>query len=96
MLKTMRRNVKSLKPILWLIVATFVVAIFAIVHLGMILGVPVLLAAVIKVTGALSAVFSNDVVCLAVAPVLSVACRRRGSIRRRSRSRWSTRWPATC
>jgi len=30
MLKTMRRNVKSLKPILWLIVATFVVAIFAI------------------------------------------------------------------
>ena len=30
MLKTMRRNVKSLKPILWLVVATFVVAIFAI------------------------------------------------------------------
>ena len=30
MLKTMRRNVKSLKPVLWLIVATFVVAIFAI------------------------------------------------------------------
>jgi len=30
MLKTMRKNVKSLKPILWLIVATFVVAIFAI------------------------------------------------------------------
>jgi peptidyl-prolyl cis-trans isomerase D len=30
MLKTMRRNVKSLKPILWLIVATFIVAIFAI------------------------------------------------------------------
>jgi peptidyl-prolyl cis-trans isomerase D len=30
MLKTMRRNVKSLKPILWLIVATFVIAIFAI------------------------------------------------------------------
>jgi peptidyl-prolyl cis-trans isomerase D len=30
MLKTMRRNVKSLKPILWIIVATFIVAIFAI------------------------------------------------------------------
>ncbi len=30
MLKTMRRNVKSLKPILWLIVATFIVAIFTI------------------------------------------------------------------
>ena len=30
MLKTMRRNVKSLKPILWLIVVTFIVAIFAI------------------------------------------------------------------
>jgi peptidyl-prolyl cis-trans isomerase D len=30
MLKTMRRNVKSLKPVLWLIVATFIVAIFAI------------------------------------------------------------------
>jgi peptidyl-prolyl cis-trans isomerase D len=30
MLKTMRKNVKSLKPILWLIVATFIIAIFAI------------------------------------------------------------------
>jgi peptidyl-prolyl cis-trans isomerase D len=30
MLKTMRRNVKSLKPILWLVVLTFIVAIFAI------------------------------------------------------------------
>ncbi len=30
MLKSLRRNVKSLKPILWLIVATFIVAIFAI------------------------------------------------------------------
>jgi len=30
MLKTMRRNVKSLKPILWIVVATFIVAIFAI------------------------------------------------------------------
>lgn len=30
MLKTMRRNVKSLKPVLWIVVATFVVAIFAI------------------------------------------------------------------
>jgi peptidyl-prolyl cis-trans isomerase D len=30
MLKTMRRNVKSLKPVMWLVVATFIVAIFAI------------------------------------------------------------------
>jgi peptidyl-prolyl cis-trans isomerase D len=30
MLKTMRRNVKSLKPVLWLVVITFIVAIFAI------------------------------------------------------------------
>jgi peptidyl-prolyl cis-trans isomerase D len=30
MLKTMRRNVKSLKPVMWIVVATFVVAIFAI------------------------------------------------------------------
>ena len=30
MLKTMRQNVKSLKPILWLVVVTFIVAIFAI------------------------------------------------------------------
>jgi peptidyl-prolyl cis-trans isomerase D len=30
MLKTMRKNVKSLKPVLWIIVATFIVAIFAI------------------------------------------------------------------
>lgn len=30
MLKTIRRNMKSLKPILWLVVATFIVAIFAI------------------------------------------------------------------
>ena len=35
---------------------------------------PVLLGVVIFVTGALSAVFSNDVVCLAVAPVLVQAC----------------------
>ena len=35
---------------------------------------PVLLGVVILVTGALSAVFSNDVVCLAVAPVLVQAC----------------------
>ncbi|MEW5864332.1 MAG: anion transporter [Pseudomonadota bacterium] len=39
---------------------------------------PVLLAAVIGVAAALSAVFSNDVVCLAVAPVLIDGCRRRG------------------
>ena len=30
MLKTMRRNVKSLKPVLWIVVATFIIAIFAI------------------------------------------------------------------
>ncbi|HET9645144.1 MAG TPA: anion transporter [Burkholderiaceae bacterium] len=39
---------------------------------------PRLLAALIGVVAALSAVFSNDVVCLAVAPVLVEACRRRG------------------
>jgi len=37
-----------------------------------------LLAAVIAVVAVLSAVFSNDVVCLAVAPVLIDGCRRRG------------------
>src|SRR5207245_10731909 len=35
---------------------------------------PALLAALIVVVAALSAVFSNDVVCLAVAPVLIEAC----------------------
>jgi len=39
---------------------------------------PALLAAVIVVVAALSAVFSNDVVCLSVAPVLAAACARRG------------------
>jgi Na+/H+ antiporter NhaD/arsenite permease-like protein len=42
------------------------------------LGPGVLLAAVIAVVAALSAVFSNDVVCLAVTPVLADACLRRG------------------
>lgn len=37
-----------------------------------------LLGAVIAMTGLLSAIFSNDVVCLAVAPVLVGACLRRG------------------
>ena len=37
-----------------------------------------LLAAVVIVVGLLSAVFSNDVVCLAVAPALMEACARRG------------------
>ncbi len=41
-------------------------------------GPPLLLAAVILVVAALSAVFSNDVVCLAIAPVLADACLRRG------------------
>ena len=35
---------------------------------------PALLAALVAVVGALSAVFSNDVICLAVAPVLADAC----------------------
>lgn len=39
---------------------------------------PALLAALIAMVAALSAVFSNDIVCLAVAPVLIDACRRRG------------------
>jgi Na+/H+ antiporter NhaD/arsenite permease-like protein len=39
---------------------------------------PLFLAALIAVVAALSAVFSNDVICLAVAPVLIEACRRRG------------------
>jgi Na+/H+ antiporter NhaD/arsenite permease-like protein len=38
---------------------------------------PVLLGALILAVAAMSAVFSNDVVCLAVAPVLIDACRRR-------------------
>ena len=38
----------------------------------------VLLLALVLAAAALSAVFSNDVVCLAVAPVLADACRRRG------------------
>jgi Na+/H+ antiporter NhaD/arsenite permease-like protein len=39
---------------------------------------PALLAVVIAFVAALSAVFSNDIVCLAVAPVLADACLRRG------------------
>jgi Na+/H+ antiporter NhaD/arsenite permease-like protein len=38
----------------------------------------VLLGAVVAVVAALSAVFSNDVICLSVAPVLADACARRG------------------
>ena len=37
-----------------------------------------LLAVTILVAGALSAIFSNDIVCLSVAPVLAAGCRRRG------------------
>lgn len=37
-----------------------------------------LMAVVVGVAGLLSAVFSNDIVCLAVAPVLARACRQRG------------------
>jgi Na+/H+ antiporter NhaD/arsenite permease-like protein len=42
------------------------------------LGPPLLLGALTFVVAALSAVFSNDIVCLAVAPVLIDACQRRG------------------
>jgi Na+/H+ antiporter NhaD/arsenite permease-like protein len=38
---------------------------------------PLLLGALIGVVGALAAVFSNDIVCLAMAPVLADACLRR-------------------
>lgn len=38
---------------------------------------PLLLAALMLVAAALSAVFSNDIVCLAVAPVLAQICRER-------------------
>src|SRR4029434_6514121 len=41
------------------------------------LGPAALLAAAMLMFGALSAVFSNDIVCLAVAPVLTEACLRR-------------------
>ena len=37
-----------------------------------------LLAAIIAIAALLSAVFSNDIVCLAVAPLLADACLRRG------------------
>jgi Na+/H+ antiporter NhaD/arsenite permease-like protein len=39
---------------------------------------PMLLGALILAIAALAAVFSNDIVCLAVAPVLIDACRKRG------------------
>ena len=39
---------------------------------------PQFLGALMAVVAALSAVFSNDIVCLAVAPVLIQACARRG------------------
>jgi Na+/H+ antiporter NhaD/arsenite permease-like protein len=39
---------------------------------------PAMLGAVILVVAGLSAVFSNDIVCLSVAPVLAAACSRRG------------------
>ncbi len=39
---------------------------------------PLLLGALIFTVAALSAVFSNDIICLAVAPVLVDVCRRRG------------------
>ncbi len=39
---------------------------------------PTLLAAVVLVAALLSAVFSNDIVCLSIAPVLAGTCRRRG------------------
>jgi Na+/H+ antiporter NhaD/arsenite permease-like protein len=45
---------------------------------GLPLSPPVLLGSLIGVVGALSAVFSNDIICLAMAPVLADACLRRG------------------
>src|SRR5574339_544786 len=67
---------------------TGILIVFFLVYLGMILGgLPflqldrtgvALLAAVVVLVAALSAVFSNDVVCLSVAPVLAAACSRRG------------------
>ena len=45
---------------------------------GLALSPPLLLAALMGAVAALSAVFSNDIVCLAVAPVLIRACERRG------------------
>ncbi len=41
------------------------------------LGPPALLAAVVVVSGALSALLANDIVCLAVAPRLVEGCARR-------------------
>jgi Na+/H+ antiporter NhaD/arsenite permease-like protein len=45
---------------------------------GLRLAPAMLLAAVIAAVGAMSAVFSNDIVCLSVAPVLADSCARRG------------------
>jgi Na+/H+ antiporter NhaD/arsenite permease-like protein len=45
---------------------------------GMPVAPGVLLAAVVAAVAALSAVFSNDIVCLSMAPVLADACTRRG------------------
>src|SRR5438874_8327743 len=45
---------------------------------GLALSPPLLLAALMGAVAALSAVFSNDIVCLAVPPVLIRACERRG------------------
>ena len=45
---------------------------------GMPLSPGALLAAVVAVVAALSAVFSNDIICLSIAPVLVDACVRRG------------------
>src|SRR4029453_14269116 len=42
------------------------------------LGPSTLLGGLIAAVAVLSAVFSNDIVCLAIAPVLAGACRRRG------------------
>lgn len=65
--------------------SSFVLVVFCVVYLGMILGgLPRLhldrtglLGAVIGVAAALSAVFTNDIVCLAMAPILVDGCLRR-------------------
>ena len=56
-----------------------IVAIFVTVYIGMILGgLPLgrnaLLGALILVAGTLSAVFSNDIICLAMTPVVAQLC----------------------
>ena len=52
---------------------------------------PMLLGALIFTVAGLSAVFSNDIICLAMAPVLIDVCRERRSIRCPICSPWPAR-----